>query len=537
MKKLIVAILTVILALCTLSGCSNSTGALDNTDGAVTYGNGSFLVEKGDYAYFINGKEVVTAENKFGKVEKASLVRVLKTELSNPKTAKIETVIPKLILSANYASGFFMYGDYVYYATPSTIQDKTGAVLNTHNEFYRFNLKTGKNDSNYICKLENNTKDFKFIEVDGKVYLITTATVTDGEASQNKLVVYDCESKNKIFTSENYVEVAFAEDSSKTVFFTVKGRTVALNNAEQDFDELYRYNVGETSATLELSGAGFSDMSFDDRETTLTEDKLVPVRGSNGVTINLIKNTGKLFVYKVNKNDTDNTGSYYYGTDLVDGEGAIKETLTKINLGASNGYIDQAMQKTSYFKSLNEVYYVESGDAFVSALMKFDYTAQNSLNKLNGRTIISEECEGYTIQFVKGDYMYLANASEGYYYRCNYTATSDVKVNKINAVPMQVSSSWFIPTVVDDRYFIGAYSGNYYLNYIYVVDMQKIDDATLLEGKDVTYYEDYLETYSVENRENILSLWDTRIGVITSSDSKDLNDLLESNYPEEKEEK
>ncbi len=535
MKKLIVAILTITLLLFAISGCSNSTDKLENTGGEVTYGNGSFLVEKGDYAYFINGKADVTAENKFGKVEKASLVRVLKSELASPKTAKIETVIPKLILSANYTCGFYMYGDYIYYATPSTMQDKTGAVLNTHNEFYRFNLKTGKNDGNFICKLESNTYDFRFVAVGDKVYLATTETTVVDGATNNKLVVYDCESKDKIFTSDAYLELALAEDNSKTIFFTVKGVTKDLDNAVEDFEELYRYNVGDTEAKLELSGAGASDMGFDNRQTTLTEDKLVAERGSNGVTFNLIKNTGKLFVYKVNKNDEDNKSSYFYGTNLVNGEGAINETLTKINLGATNGYIAQAMKKTSYFKALDEVYYVESGDGFISALMKFDYTTQASGNKLNGRTIISEDCDGFTIQFIKGDYMYLANTSEGYYYRCNYKA-SDVKVNKINAVPMQVSSSWFIPTVVDDRYFVGAYSGNYYLNYVYVVDMDKIDDTTILEGKEKTYYEDYLETYSTENRENILALWNTRIGKITSSDSEDLNELLNTNYPEEDEE-
>ena len=124
MKKLLIAIITIIMATFAFAGCGESVTPLQNVGGAVVSGNGSFAVEKGEYVYFINGQEAVTVANEFGKVEKASLVRVKTSELANPKTAKIETVIPKLMISASYKTGVFVYGDYVYYATPSNIKDK-----------------------------------------------------------------------------------------------------------------------------------------------------------------------------------------------------------------------------------------------------------------------------------------------------------------------------------------------------------------------------------------------------------------------------
>ncbi|MBO5851037.1 MAG: hypothetical protein J6R29_01745, partial [Clostridia bacterium] len=69
MKKLIITLLTIMLAFSLLTGCTNSVKPLANLEGDVNkLTNGSFLVEKGNYVYFINGKDAVTATNKFGKV-------------------------------------------------------------------------------------------------------------------------------------------------------------------------------------------------------------------------------------------------------------------------------------------------------------------------------------------------------------------------------------------------------------------------------------------------------------------------------------
>ena len=63
MKKIIIAILSLILATFMFVGCGDSTDKLSNVGGDVLSGNGSFAVQKGDYVYFINGQQSVTAEN------------------------------------------------------------------------------------------------------------------------------------------------------------------------------------------------------------------------------------------------------------------------------------------------------------------------------------------------------------------------------------------------------------------------------------------------------------------------------------------
>lgn len=516
MKKLIVLMLTVILSLGLFTGCADTIKPLSNIEGEVNkVTNGSFLVEKGNYVYFINGKDAVSANNKFGKVEKASLVRVLKSDIGK-SDATIETVIPKLLISANYNTGFYMYGNSVYYVTPSIEKDKAGKVLNTHNEFYCFDLEKGKNVGGAILRLENNNYEYRFIENDGVVYLATTVSNdVDGQVKTD-LVVYNTKTREKVFTS-NYASVLMPEDNSNVIFFTKKGVTKALDDAEQDFEELFRYEVGKKEATLEISGAGYADLSFDNRAQEL-EGKLLEECGTNGATFTLIKHTGKVLVYKTNKLDADNTGSYYYGATDADGFNQ------KIKLGAQNEYINQAMAKTSYFKSLNEVYYIESGEGFISALMKFDYSKQNDPDMLNGRTIVTENVEGYSISFVNGNDMYLTSASDGFYYACKLDGTT-AKPNKINAVAMQTATDWYKPTVVGN-YFIGSYSANYYANYVYVIDISKLGTED---------YEDYLKECEVENRENILKLQGTLLGKYSTEETTVLQELLDANYPEKTE--
>ena len=56
--------------------------------------NGGFVVEKGDYVYFINGEESYTATNEFGDVVKGALMRIKKADLNDGKYDSVQTVVP-----------------------------------------------------------------------------------------------------------------------------------------------------------------------------------------------------------------------------------------------------------------------------------------------------------------------------------------------------------------------------------------------------------------------------------------------------------
>ncbi len=530
MKKLLVTIITVILALTMVIGCGDSTKPLAGVDGEVKSANGSFVVEKGDYVYFINGKGDVTSDNTFGKPEKASLMRVKTSDLSSPENATSEVVIPKLILSESYKTGVYFYGDYVFYATPSLKKDKKGNIKTGETEFYKFNLKTGKNDGSEIAISTTNTTEFRYVEVNGKVYLLFVESVSNGESTDNKLKVYNATDKKEVYTSPVYADMLMPEDNSANVYFTKFSEGIKEDSTTA-FHDLYLYKVGSDSASIVRSGTGTVDLEYNDRKNTVA-DKRFEESGFQGVTISLIKNTGKYLITKISTLDSSNNATIYYGFDIsLDAE--LKD---EVRLGASeSNSTDKAYSATSYYKSLDEVYYIESSDNGPKGLILFEREKISDADKTKGRTIISTECSDLAIQYVDGNYMYLAKTAEGIYYRLDLTAEKPTP-KQINGVAMATSTTWFTPKVIQGRYFIGAYTKDFYKNYLFVIDMKDIDAEPSEGEEDNAFAKKYIVPFAdAENieRASIEDLLKTRIGKLTSADKDAIDKLLEDTYSED----
>lgn len=530
MKKLLVIILSVILAFSMVIGCGDTTSALTGTEGEVKSANGSFIVEKGDYVYFINGKGELTADNTFGKPEKGALMRIKTADLANVENATAEVVIPKILLSESYKTGVYFYGDYVFYATPSLKKDKKGNIKTDETEFYKFNLKTGKNDGSEIAVSADNMTEYRFVEVDGKVYLLFVETTSDGETSESKLKVYNATDKKEVYTSPAYAEMLMPEDNGVNVYFTKLSKGIK-EDSEAAFHDLYRYTVGSSEATIVRSGTGTVDLDYNDRKNTVA-DKRFEESGFQGVTINLIKNTGKYLIAKVATLDSANQSTVYYGFDV-----SSDATLAKgVRLGISEtNSTDKAFSSTSYIKSLNEIYYVDSNQTGPNGLIKFDYTKINDNDKTKGRTVINANASDLAIQFVEGDYMYLAKTAEGIYYRLNL-AEAKSELKQINGVSMATSTSWFTPKLIKGRYFIGAYTKDFYKNYVFVIDMKDID-AEPNEGEDDNefakkYITPFADAENIE-RVSIENLLKTRVGKLTDADKTAIDELLEDTYSED----
>lgn len=483
MKKIIVAIICVILATFMLVGCGDSTDKLSNVGGEVYSGNGSFAVEKGDYVYFINGQKAVTAENKFGEVEKGSLIRVKKSDLANPSGATIETVIPKLMLSASYKTGVFVYGDYVYYATPNDEKDKQSNILNNQTVFNRFNLNTGKVDVKEIAIAEDNTTEYRFIKNGDSVYLTFVKTTTENDKEVKKLVVYNADNKKLVYESFGFEEMLMPEDNSAVVFLT-KFDYDEINKTNTLYQHVYKYTVGDSKESNEPFKNG-------------SPEKLGLLQGA---TFSLVKNDGKYLIYKQNSLDTTNNNVKYFAYEI--------SSNTETMLGYSNVYIDSAITANSYIKSLNEIYYMDTTTE-VGGLVKFDYACKDMSN---GRTPINKDVKDYTMQFVEGDYFYFSNA-DGMYFRCKFDGSDYMQ---INAIAMKTATDWYKPRVIGN-YFIGIYAGEMYYSYVYVIDMSKVND-------------EYIEKYSEDKKEIVEELANTKIAKMTQEDKDAFNKAFESKY-------
>ena len=171
-----VAAATLCAAAISFAGCADSYSikALPgNIQGEVS-SNGGFVVEKGDYIYFINGAEDYTASNKFGDVVKGALMRLSKSDLAAKKYADAETVVPMLFVAQNFDAGIYIYGDYVYYASPTTEKDQDGNVQNDWISFKRAKLDGTDTMKDYYFRSDDNAADYRFVEVEDVVYCLHT---------------------------------------------------------------------------------------------------------------------------------------------------------------------------------------------------------------------------------------------------------------------------------------------------------------------------------------------------------------------------
>ena len=66
--------------------------------------------------------------------------------------------------------GIYIYGDYVYYATPTADKDKDNNVANTHLDFKSAKLDGTETMKGYYFRLSSNSANYRFVEVDGVVY-------------------------------------------------------------------------------------------------------------------------------------------------------------------------------------------------------------------------------------------------------------------------------------------------------------------------------------------------------------------------------
>lgn len=163
-----IALTAALLSSVCFSGCAPANNGIAKLDGDISgtvTSNGGFVVEKGDYVYFINGKESYTASNAFNDVTKGALMRIAKTDLTAGNYGEAETVVPLLMVSQDYTSGVYIYGDYVYFATPTADKDMSGNVVNTSLDFKRAKLDGTETMSGYYFRSSDNAGQFRFVEL------------------------------------------------------------------------------------------------------------------------------------------------------------------------------------------------------------------------------------------------------------------------------------------------------------------------------------------------------------------------------------
>ena len=519
--KKIICLLAVVCLAVGLTACGGETKVEMDNSKVVESTNGGFSVETGNYVYFINGVESYSTTYKTGEVTKGALMRVKKSDLAKLGTddfgeSKAETVVSKLIVSGDKTAGFYIYGDYVYYAVPSTEKDTKGNVKSDKLNFFRTKLDGTGTSAKIASEDFSSDASFRFAAKGDKVYLAVYST---------SLYVYDAEARKKVYSYEKTIDsLLFDDDNAAELYFTVKPVNENLYDADGDdakqvsYQEIMRYSFGDDKATVALSGAGKylvgkdNQMSSDSGAETLT-----------GATMSLLKSKGGKLYFSYTSLDSTVSATYY--CSLESGKSGW-ENATLLNGGDKNA--SSIFGANSYYYKDNAILYIDS----TYGLMKYDYTKNILVSDASeddvkntdfGVSVLyySSDITSDTILGVYGDNLYVYDSSN-YFYRIDLTALlngEEAEAKRINKLAMD--TSWYKPEVIesgDKEYLAGVYTDTVYGSYVYAVDIAANEKAyadylaSLGDGTDEFY------TSELTSAELKLIVEHTLLGKMTDGD-------------------
>ena len=213
-------------------------------DAAVS-SQGGFVVEKGEYLYFINGVESHTAENTYGTPVKGALMRIKTADVkAGSNTAEI--VVPSLMVAADYTSGIYIYGDRVYYATPNTVGNTVGEVDSSVLSFR--SAKLNGTDVREHFRMTDNAATYRFASVSDTVYILYENDGTLGS--------YNTSSGKNTTLAEDVVEFVLnsTEKGDPYVYYTMGVSAAADSDsplAQSNYNQIYRVRADATEARYE----------------------------------------------------------------------------------------------------------------------------------------------------------------------------------------------------------------------------------------------------------------------------------------------
>ena len=547
LKKLSAVFLAALLTL-SLAACkkdANPTVASKDPTVSQVSSNGGFLVETGDYVYFLNGK---TDAGKYetGKVTKGALVRVKKTDIAKGSEAKCDTIISKLLVADDTAAGVYLFNEYFYYAAPSTEKNSKGEVKTDKLLFFRTKAD-GSDTSKSICGKDfGSSVEYRYVSAGKNVYLIVK--------DSSDLYVYDAIGRKQIFKYSDSVssiqETLFSSDAGDpALFYTIKPVNKKTyrddndsNRATESYYEVYSVKFGESKVEAKaervLDGIG--------KRIETNE----PSRGvySYGATFDLIKYTKGVLYYSVSplKEIEGNTEYKSIAKDKISADNSVRfnEEAISVTMNHGDAVASSVFSDSALYLGSSEILYIDS-----SSLMLYDYTKNDEANLYHRaqKILDNEKISGATLDFVvkegTDDYLYFHNGNV--YYKVNYTLLKDgthmdEEVFRINS--FDVDNSWYKPEVVafkvenETHYaFIAAYSDSSFLSYVYAVDTTKkaaeyaehcetVDKDESIADKDKDSEKAKFYDAPEKNSEKYKIIYESLLGKMTSGNAKTVKD-------------
>ena len=483
-KNLIKTLILLLVCGILLSACSQKPHAVPGGDPSVgvkvTNGtNGGFIIEKGDYYFFINGSVSSYDDNTFGTPVKGSLMRVKKADNNEVKDPVI--IVPQLMIAGDKSSGVFIFGDYVYYATPSTEKDKNGQVQSSYLDFCRMKLSGGKPEK--LFTKENNSIQYRYFEMpDGSVYLVYV--------QDNNIYSLKAGGKTAKLLVEETTSVIFSENlTHEFIYYTMAEKRPDETGSGSDeiterFNLIYRVNaVGEGNSSYILRG---NKVDKDNNKVPGRNDEYsysLDKHVDNAAEVNVL-------YYTKNSGGSSSISSYgYFAVSMLkesvtdDDEVfiAMSKPSNALMLGIENG-----KSKGYYTAQADGVYYFkDKGTKDVNGNYEFDKALINDDKSVT----LLYNTEGYIYYSKSSGELYKIKDLPSRVTEEEKNATSSLNdTEKVNNDVLDFNS-WYKPEIINGNIFYLSTGANKY-SYVYYFDL--INSNADKDGDDKNVWESKL---------------------------------------------
>lgn len=474
---------------------------------------GGFLSETQNYVYFINGVADSTADNTLGTPVKGALYVADKKDLSN-----VSVVVPKLFAGTDYNAGVYIFGEYVYYATPSTDKNSSGAIANDELAFSRtkldgtgtevfFNVKgvsteyriiKGTNDeifAVYYDSADEAIKSYNFNKKETQVVVKKNAKAENESLSEYKFATNDALSEVAVVYTTTVYSEKFDEEASKESSYS---------RGEKACNRLYAYKVGDGKANDECLGT----LAYDGDEAV-------------GVKVAFKNFSGKTLYLTLTRNDEKAKAVYYsVSASEIHNENA-KTSLKKIS---QTTYFDKEGAKL--IKDDGTALYMDTDSLQV---MTTNVYATDEQVKTETKPLVKLGAAATSFVGVDGDYLYFVNSS---------TELARIIINNFDnhegdgALEEQrvsdgkIGTSWFAPRIVsltgegegktEIFYLDASDKGLSYVSHVSASATVKGEDTDDDGENDLWYLEEnaFMGERTDEDKASIISV---KINAITSS--------------------
>ncbi|MDE5897107.1 MAG: hypothetical protein K2H43_04775, partial [Clostridia bacterium] len=513
--------------------------------------NGGFVVSTDEYYYFINGVESNQSDNTYGEVVKGALMRIKKSDVAAKKN-EAETVIPSLMVTGDpaTAAGICIYGGRIYYATPNNIKNTDGGINRDRLNFR--SVKTDGSDVKDIFALDNGSVEYRFVEIDGTVYVL----YIDGTTIHS----YNTKNGTDTVLAENAGNPTFhnTDKEDPYVYYTMSvtdGLDRESGQISYSYNQIYRVRADVTEETaghtytwdedylkehddkapyvnlgeIVLDGIGAIDqkVAITQFNHDVTEENVSQLpRIGYTYTMQEYSNEGIYFVRKLYRNDSSlgTSGELYYLPISAIGKG--KSIANNAAKPASDGVLDVVASATNTSNaSSSAMFYLENGqhkylyvsDGYIYRVdvktdgsgapedtVEIAYGAANATFVLRDDTSSQEyKYLYYSVTNGNGRSVHRAvyNGEKRDYGNLQFGDEDQALWSAVKLLDVQHASSWYDYEILGGTLFYAnseSFGSNTY-NYIYTVDLTN-PNGTLMNNAEIkAFNEKYEEVTDTED--------------------------------------